>query len=95
VGDGYGSRISVTELEDAIFAHPAVHSVVVVGVWDEASATTLPTAFVVPTPAYRPWVGSSLTLDIEHHAANVLTYLLVSLALLPHSFTPVDFCYNP
>ncbi|KAJ5660837.1 AMP-binding enzyme domain protein [Penicillium longicatenatum] len=95
VGDGYGSRINVTELEDAIFDHPAIHSMVVAGVWDEASATALPTAFVVPTPAYRPWVGYSLTLDIEHHAANVLTYLLVSLALLSHSFTPAAYCYNP
>lgn len=75
VGDGYGSRISVSELENAVFEHPAVSSVVVVGVWDDATATLLPTAFVVPIPEYVTRVGPELAADIEDYLAPRLTGL--------------------
>lgn len=75
VGDGYGSRISASELENALFEHPAVHSVVVVGLWDDNSATDLPTAFVVPMQLYRERAGAELARDIEAFAAVKLTGL--------------------
>ncbi|KAJ5106940.1 AMP-binding enzyme domain protein [Penicillium angulare] len=96
VGDGYGSRISVTELEDAVFDHPAVHSVVVVGVWDEASATAHPTAFVVPTPAYLPSAGHSLAMEIDQYAGTKLTGLktLTGGVYLIESYPSTGFKIN-
>src|SRR4051812_16762690 len=48
VGDGYGSRISASELENAVFEHPAVHNMIVVGIWDDDLATDLPTSSWFP-----------------------------------------------
>ncbi|KEZ45137.1 AMP-binding enzyme domain protein [Scedosporium apiospermum] len=75
VGDGYGSRISASELENIIFEHPAVHTVVVVGIWDDISATELPTAFVVPQHQYLDRPGSDLAREIEQFVATKLTGL--------------------
>ncbi|KAJ3492278.1 hypothetical protein NLG97_g5443 [Lecanicillium saksenae] len=47
VGNGYGSRISASELESVLFDHPAVAMAVVVGVRDEVTQIFHPTAFVV------------------------------------------------
>ncbi|KAH6634756.1 AMP-binding enzyme domain protein [Chaetomium sp. MPI-SDFR-AT-0129] len=65
VGDGYGSRISAGDLENVVFEHEAVHSVVVVGIWDEEKATEVPTGFVVPMQAFKGAVGPELARDIE------------------------------
>ncbi|KAL2129013.1 hypothetical protein VTI74DRAFT_8352 [Chaetomium olivicolor] len=76
VGGGYGSRISAAELENTVFEHPAVQSVVVVGVWDGESASELPTAFVVPMAgAYRERAGAQLAREIEAFVATKLTGL--------------------
>ncbi|ORY10766.1 AMP-binding enzyme domain-containing protein [Clohesyomyces aquaticus] len=64
VGDGYGSRISVSELENAVFEHPAVRSVVVVGIWNETTATHFPTAFI-PTEQFKIHTGKVLAEEIE------------------------------
>ena len=58
-----------------MFEHPAVHSVVGVGLWDDDSATDLPTAFVVPMQSYRERAGAELARDIEAFAAGKLTGL--------------------
>ncbi|KAG8416377.1 hypothetical protein J3458_006967 [Metarhizium acridum] len=75
VGDGYGSRISASELENAVFEHPAVSTAVVVGIWDENTATQHPTAFVVPLKNYQDRVGRALAEDIEAFISTKLTGL--------------------
>ncbi|CAI7652327.1 unnamed protein product [Penicillium pancosmium] len=47
-GGGYGVHVSATELEEVLFTHQSVGSVVVLGVREEGSQRDLPTAFVVP-----------------------------------------------
>lgn len=68
VGDGYGSHVSAAELEAVLFAHPAVASVVVVGVPD-GTHTDKPTAFVVLQPAFQSQAGRPLAEEIERFAA--------------------------
>lgn len=75
VGDGYGSRISVSELENTVFEHPAVSSAVVVGIWDENTATQHPTAFVVPMKGFQDRVGRGLAEEIEAFVSTKLTGL--------------------
>jgi acyl-coenzyme A synthetase/AMP-(fatty) acid ligase len=75
VGEGYGSRISASELENAVFEHEAVRSVIVVGIWNEATAMHLPTAFVVPAQQYKNQAGRELAEDIEKAVAEQLTGL--------------------
>ncbi|KAH8688579.1 AMP-binding enzyme domain protein [Phaeosphaeriaceae sp. PMI808] len=75
VGDGYGSRISVTDLENAVFEHPAVQTVVVVGLWSDATSTHHPTAFVILSAHYKESAGKALAEDIEAFASRKLTGL--------------------
>lgn len=75
VGDGYGSRISVTDLENAVFEHPAVQTVVVVGLWSDETSTHHPTAFVILSPQYKRSAGKALADDIEAFASQKLTGL--------------------
>lgn len=53
-GGGYGVHVSAAELEAVLFTHPAVASVVVLGVREEGSQKDLPTAFVVPKRMKSP-----------------------------------------
>ncbi|THC97367.1 hypothetical protein EYZ11_003140 [Aspergillus tanneri] len=48
VGGGYGTHISAAELEGVVFEHPAVASVVVVGIRNDFTQLDEPTAFVIP-----------------------------------------------
>lgn len=41
-------QVNPTELEELIVQHPAVADAGVVGIWSDAEATEMPTAFVVP-----------------------------------------------
>ncbi|KAI9819112.1 MAG: hypothetical protein M1827_007268 [Pycnora praestabilis] len=75
VGDGHGSLISPHELEETLLEHPAVASVVVVGIRDESLGVELPTAFAVPQPLYRPHADEELAVQIERFAAFRLTGL--------------------
>ena len=59
VGDGYGSRISATELEAALFEHPSVASVVVVAIHGYHNEIDHPTAFVVLKPDFEAKAGLS------------------------------------
>ena len=72
VGDGYGSRVSASELEAVIFEHPAVFSVVVVGIVDQATQISHPTAFVVLQPTYQSQADLGLAEEIERFAALTL-----------------------
>lgn len=40
-------QVNPTELEELIVQHPAVADAGVVGIWSDAEATEMPTAFVV------------------------------------------------
>lgn len=73
VGDGYGSRISTSELESVLFDHPAVAAVVVVGIRDLATQIDLPTAFIVLRPGYS--ASLELAKEIEEYSSRQLTGL--------------------
>ena len=75
VGDGYGSRISATELEEVLFKHPAVKSAVVVGVRDQAAQVDCPTAFIVLQPAFQYLRLEELAKEIETFAGKELAGL--------------------
>ena len=76
VGDGHGSRVSASEIEDAVFTHPAVGSVIVVGVYNSKLAVEEPTAFVVPTQGSRGSAGRELARDILYSVSPKLTGLM-------------------
>ncbi|KFY46079.1 hypothetical protein V495_02667 [Pseudogymnoascus sp. VKM F-4514 (FW-929)] len=73
VGEGYGSRISTSDLESALFDHPAVSSAVVVGIQDESTQIYHPTAFVILQPGYAASIDTAK--DIEKHTTRELTGL--------------------
>ncbi|OBT58561.1 hypothetical protein VE04_02241 [Pseudogymnoascus sp. 24MN13] len=73
VGEGYGSRISTSDLESALFDHPAVASAVVVGIRDESTQIYHPTAFVILQPGYD--ASSETAKEIERHTTRELTGL--------------------
>lgn len=75
VGDGYGSHVSAAELEAALFEHPSVARVVVVGIRDEDTQMDEPTAFIVLKPEYQSRAGEELARQIEMFAASKLTGL--------------------
>ena len=75
VGDGYGSRISATELESVLFEHPAVRSAVVVAVYNEATAIDDPTAFIVLQPGWQAKAGRELAEEVERFAGSRLSGL--------------------
>lgn len=75
VGDGYGSRISATELEEVIFKHVAVKSVVVVGVHDHSAHVDYPTAFIILRPGYQHQSPNELAKEIETFARQELAGL--------------------
>jgi 4-coumarate--CoA ligase len=72
VGDGYGSRISATELENVLYEHPAVKTVVVVGIYSNSTQTDHPTAFIVLQPEYQTSAGAQLAQSIEEFAGHKL-----------------------
>lgn len=74
VGDGYGTHISTAELESVIFEHPAVSSVVVVGVRNEAVQQDEPAAFVILKPEYEGNVRQVCE-EIDQYAKKQLTGL--------------------
>lgn len=65
VGDGYGTHLSTTELEAALFDHPAVGTAVVVGIRNEDTQQEHPTAFVILQPNYRDQASPALAEEIE------------------------------
>lgn len=65
VGNGYGSRISATELEAVVFEHAAVKSVVVTGIRDAATQIEHPTAFVILKPEFQHLSPGELSEEIE------------------------------
>ncbi|RHZ55714.1 hypothetical protein CDV55_101331 [Aspergillus turcosus] len=71
-GGGYGSHVSTTELETVLFTHPAVESVVVIGVRDEGTQLDRPTAFVVLKSCECP---KQLSDEIQSFADQRLTGL--------------------
>ncbi|KAI9730842.1 MAG: hypothetical protein M1834_005560 [Cirrosporium novae-zelandiae] len=75
VGDGYGSRISASDLEAVLFDHHAVSAAVVVGIRDEGIQIDQPTAFVVLQEKYKNKAGESLAKEIEDYAGRSLTGL--------------------
>ncbi|KAI4098686.1 MAG: hypothetical protein L6R37_006344 [Teloschistes peruensis] len=75
VGDGYGSHVSATEMEAAVFEHPAIARVVVVGIRDHSTQMDQPTAFIILKPDYQVQAGSGLAEEIERFAARKLTGL--------------------
>ncbi|KAI4251101.1 MAG: hypothetical protein LQ352_005068 [Teloschistes flavicans] len=75
VGDGYGSHVSATEIEAAVFEHPAIARVVVVGIHDDNTQTDQPTAFIILKPEYQAKAGPGLAEEIERYAARKLTGL--------------------
>ncbi|KNG84500.1 putative 4-coumarate:CoA ligase [Aspergillus nomiae NRRL 13137] len=74
VGEGYGSHVSAAEIEAILFEHPAVSSVVVVGVRNTETQVDEPTAFVIPKPEYRNRTAQ-VTRDVERYARAKLTGL--------------------
>ena len=68
VGNGYGSRISATELEAVVFEHAAVKSAVVTGIRDAATQIEHPTAFVILKPEYQYRSPVELSEEIERFA---------------------------
>ncbi|KAL8687986.1 MAG: hypothetical protein Q9218_005990 [Villophora microphyllina] len=75
VGDGYGSHVSASELEAAVFEHPSVARVVVVGIHDDNTQIDQPTAFIILKPEYQTKAGLALAEEIERFAARKLTGL--------------------
>ncbi|KAL9001258.1 MAG: hypothetical protein Q9188_005503 [Gyalolechia gomerana] len=76
VGDGYGSHVSAAELEAAVFEHPSVARVVVVGIHDDDSQMDQPTAFVVLRSEFQSKAGGrGLAGEIERFTASKLTGL--------------------
>ncbi|EAW22737.1 AMP-binding enzyme domain protein [Aspergillus fischeri NRRL 181] len=77
VGGGYGTHISAAELEAVVFEHPAVASVVVVGIRNDFTQLDEPTAFVILKPEYHqnPQLTHQLERDILHFANQKLTGL--------------------
>lgn len=73
VGEGYGSRISTSDLEAALFDHQAVASAVVVGIRDESTQIYHPTAFVILRPGYDASI--EMARQIEKHSMRELTGL--------------------
>lgn len=71
VGDGYGSHVSAAEIESALFEHPAVSSVVVVGIRNIEVQVDEPTAFVILQDEYRTQAVQT-TRDIEQYARHKL-----------------------
>lgn len=74
VGGGYGTHISAAELEAVVFEHPAVASVVVVGVRNDFTQLDEPTALVILKPGYSAG-DEQLERDILHFADQRLTGL--------------------
>ncbi|OOO09378.1 AMP-dependent synthetase and ligase [Aspergillus oryzae] len=74
VGEGYGSHVSAAEIEAILFEHPAVSSVVVVGVRNTETQVDEPTAFVILRMEYRSRTAQ-VTRDIERYARAKLTGL--------------------
>ncbi|KOC16556.1 putative 4-coumarate:CoA ligase [Aspergillus flavus AF70] len=74
VGEGYGSHVSAAEIEAILFEHPAVSSVVVVGVRNTETQVDEPTAFVILKTEYRSRTAQ-ITRDIERYARAKLTGL--------------------
>ncbi|GMG13528.1 unnamed protein product [Aspergillus oryzae] len=74
VGEGYGSHVSAAEIEAILFEHPAVSSVVVVGVRNTETQVDEPTAFVILKTEYRSRTAQ-VTRDIERYARAKLTGL--------------------
>ncbi|KAH2339884.1 hypothetical protein KXW87_001763 [Aspergillus fumigatus] len=80
VGGGYGTHISAAELETVVFEHPAVASVVVVGIRNDFTQLDEPTAFVILKPEYHHHPNPQLHIhqlerDILHFANQKLTGL--------------------
>ncbi|EEP78118.1 conserved hypothetical protein [Uncinocarpus reesii 1704] len=74
VGEGYGSHISASELESVLFEHPAVASVVVVGLRNNESQIDEPAAFVILKPEHA--ANSNVARqEVEQFAAQKLTGL--------------------
>ena len=72
VGSGYGSRVSATELENVLYEHPAVASVVVVGVHSEELAVDLPTAFIKLQETHKDAYVLDLLKEIEDYGRRHL-----------------------
>lgn len=64
VGDGYGSHVSACELETAVFEHPSVACVIVVGIPNNFNSIDEPTAFIVLRPEFQAKAGRELAQDI-------------------------------
>lgn len=62
--------MSPSELEEVLFQHPAVKDVGVTSVWDDAQATELPCAFVVPRAHTRLLSREELAKDIQKMVAS-------------------------
>ncbi|KAL8704745.1 MAG: hypothetical protein Q9225_008067 [Loekoesia sp. 1 TL-2023] len=75
VGDGYGSHVSAAELESALFEHPSIARVVVVGIHNDDTQMDQPAAFVVLKPEYQAKAGRELAEEIERFAARKLSGL--------------------
>lgn len=82
VGDGYGSRISVSELEAVLFEHPAVSSVVVVGIVDQTTQISHPTAFVVLQPEFHAKYQSQPHLELAEEIERFAAVRLMGLRSL-------------
>jgi 4-coumarate--CoA ligase len=94
VGEGYGSRISTSDLESALFDHPAVASAVVVGIRDESTQVYHPTAFVILQPGYDASIETAK--EIEKHSTRELTGLkqLSGGIYFVHKYPTVGFKIN-
>ncbi|KAE8391521.1 hypothetical protein BDV23DRAFT_182575 [Aspergillus alliaceus] len=74
VGEGYGSHVSAAEIESVLFEHPAVSSVVVVGIRNTEVQVDEPTAFIILKPEYRSKTAQ-VSRAIERYADSKLTGL--------------------
>lgn len=77
VGGGYGTHISAAEIEAVVFEHPAVASVVVVGIRNDFSQLDEPTAFIIVKPEFSlsPQSLASLEEEIVQYSNQKLTGL--------------------
>jgi acyl-coenzyme A synthetase/AMP-(fatty) acid ligase len=89
-----GFQVAPSELEELLYSHPQVREAAVCGIWDDAQATELPTAFVVLRQKARNAAAAAATAKslVSFAASRVANYKrlrggIVILDELPKNLT--------